>query len=75
MGAGRRGTCAVINGSRGRHGDVTGARYPVCITFAHGSGDTMTELSPLRFVLHCLVAPRKGGVTEWLLCQAGFLRA
>ncbi|SLN30082.1 hypothetical protein PSM7751_01272 [Pseudooceanicola marinus] len=35
----------------------------------------MTELSPLRFVLHCLVAPRKGGVTEWLLCQAGFLRA
>tara|TARA_R110000868_G_scaffold221493_2_gene473172 strand:+ start:50715 stop:50822 length:108 start_codon:yes stop_codon:yes gene_type:complete len=31
----------------------------------------MTEISPLRFVLHCLIAPRKGGYTEWLLVRAG----
>ncbi|SNY58787.1 hypothetical protein SAMN06297129_3611 [Pseudooceanicola antarcticus] len=35
----------------------------------------MTEISPLRFVLHCLIAPRRGGVTEWLLLRAGVLRA
>lgn len=34
----------------------------------------MTELSPLRFVLHCLVAPRRGGYTEWLLLRSGLLR-
>ncbi|MBT9382342.1 hypothetical protein KM176_00585 [Pseudooceanicola sp. CBS1P-1] len=31
----------------------------------------MTEISPLRFVLECLVAPRRGGWLERLMIRVG----